>query len=100
MRLFVCYGTFTKTPRPGGHPCGNAYESLKDAGYEPDLVKAYGLAVLPDALANWTSGRKEVKRLSADGNPEVPLLETDSGEVIQGSKKIIAWAQGHPRTAA
>ena len=100
MRLFVCYGTFTKTPRPGGHPCGNANEALEEAGYDPEIVKSYGLGMLPDAIANWTPGRKEVKRLSPDGSSMVPLLETDSGEVIQGSKEIVAWAQGHPRSAA
>ena len=49
MKLYVCWGTFP-TPRPGGHPCANAYHALKDAGYEPELVKSYGFAPLPAAL--------------------------------------------------
>ncbi len=31
MKLYVCWGTFA-TPRPGGHPCRNAYVALKQAG--------------------------------------------------------------------
>jgi hypothetical protein len=30
----------------------------------------------------------------------VPVLVTDDDTVIQGSKKIIAWAQAHPANAA
>ncbi len=30
MKLYVCWGTF-QTPRPGGHPCANAHEALKEA---------------------------------------------------------------------
>lgn len=89
MKLYVCWGTFP-TPRPGGHPCANAYRALKDAGYEPEVVKAYGLAPLPDI----TRGRKEVKRLT--GQSWVPVLVTDDGEVVQDSKRIIAWAKEHP----
>lgn len=89
MKLYVCWGTFP-TPRPGGHPCANAYHALKEAGYEPEVVKSYGLGPLP-AL---TSGRKEVKRLT--GQTWVPVLVTDDGEVIQDSKRIIAWAKANP----
>ncbi len=97
MKIYVCYGTWTAAPRPGGHPCGKAYHALVDAGYEPEVVKSYGLGMLPDAL-NITPGRKEVKRLT--GNTWVPVLVTDDDEVIQGSDKIIAWAQERPAVAA
>ena len=50
MKLYVCWGTFS-TPRPGGHPCANAYNALKEAGYEPEVVKSYGLAPLPGVFA-------------------------------------------------
>jgi hypothetical protein len=92
MKLYVCWGTF-RSPRPGGHPCGNAYRALRDAGHEPEVIKSYGLGLLPDAL-NQTEGRKEVKRLS--GDTWVPLLVTDDGEVVKDSKKIAAWAQANP----
>jgi hypothetical protein len=97
MKLYVCYGTFTKTPRPGGHPCGNANEALREAGYEPEVVKSYGLALLPGAF-NQTKGRKEVKELT--GKYTVPVLVTDDGETIAGSKEIVAWAREHPARAA
>ena len=93
MRLYVCYGTF-QTPRPGGHPCHNAHEALREAGWEPEVVKSYGWGLLPDAL-NLTRGRREVKDLT--GNNWVPALVTDEQEVVQGSKEIAAWAKAHPR---
>jgi hypothetical protein len=93
MKLYICWGTF-HSPRPGGHPCRNAYEALKEAGHEPELVKSYGLAILPDAL-NQTQGRKEVKELT--GETWVPVLVTDDGEVVKDSKRIVAWAREHPR---
>jgi hypothetical protein len=93
MRLYVCWGTF-RSPRPGGHPCRNAHEALKDAGWNPEVEKVYGLGILGDAL-NPTRG--EVRRLS--GQNMVPVLETD-GEVISGSDKIAAWARDNPASGA
>jgi hypothetical protein len=98
MKLYVCYGDFTAAPRPGGHPCGNASVALKDAGYQPELVKVYGWRILPE-LFNRTEGRREVKRLSPTGIIDVPLMQTDDGEVVQGSAKIVAWAEAHPANA-
>jgi hypothetical protein len=97
MKLYVCYGTFTVTPRPGGHPCGNAYRALKDAGHDPEVVKSYGLGLLPDAF-NRTKGRQEVKRLT--GNHWVPVLVIDDGTVIQGSREIAEWAHANPPVGA
>lgn len=93
MKLYVCYGTWKPAPRPGGHPCGNAYHALKDAGHDPEVIRSYGLGILPDVF-NQTSGRQEVKRLT--GNTWVPALVTDDGAVIQGSQKIMDWARSHP----
>jgi Glutathione S-transferase, N-terminal domain len=92
MKLYVCWGTF-KSPRPGGHPCGNAYRALKAAGHEPEVIKSYGLAILPGPF-NATEGRKEAKRLT--GKYTVPVLVTDDGEVVADSKNIVAWAKEHP----
>jgi hypothetical protein len=92
MKLYICYGLFP-SPRPGGHPCKNAHDALREAGHKPDVIKSYGLGILPDFL-NRTSGRREVKRLT--GNSWVPVLVTDDDEVIQGSDKIAAWARAHP----
>jgi hypothetical protein len=97
MKLYVCWGTFTTTPRPGGHPCGNAYKALREAGWEPEVVKSYGLGILPD-LMNQTTGRKEVRELT--GQPMVPVLVTDDGEVVQDSKRIVEWASANPASGA
>ena len=96
MKLYVCWGTFTTAPRPGGHPCGNAYKALREAGHDPEVIRSYGWGVLPAAL-NQSSGRKEVERLT--GNRWVPTLVLDEGEVIDGSKEIVAWAGAHPANA-
>jgi hypothetical protein len=96
MKLYVCYGTFRWTPRPGGHPCGQAYHALADAGHRPQVIRSYGFGLLPDFL-NQTAGRREVKRLT--GNNWVPVLVTDDGTVIQGSRKIIEWARANPASS-
>ena len=95
MKLYVCYGLFG-SPRPGGHPCKNAHDALKEAGYEPEVIKSYGLGILPDFM-NQTSGRKAAKELT--GKNWVPALETDQGEGIGGSENIIAWAKANPAGA-
>lgn len=94
MKLFVCWGTFPIPGEPGGHPCHNAHAALREAGYEPEVVRAYGWRLLPDALFNRTAGRREAKRLT--GSTEVPVLVTDDGEVVAPSKKIVAWAKANP----
>ena len=94
MTLYVCYGTFRASPRPGGHPCGNAYWALRDAGHEPQVVRSYGSATLPDAIFNRTAGRRRAKELT--GRSTVPVLELDDGTAIAGSDEIVAWARDHP----
>jgi glutaredoxin len=96
MKLYVCWGTFP-SPRPGGHPCKNAYEALREAGYEPEVIKSYGLTILPDTPFNQTEGRKEAKRLT--GKSTVPVLVTDDGEVVADSRKIVDWAKKNPAGA-
>jgi len=94
MKLYVCWGTF-RSPRPGGHPCRNAHEALKEAGWNPDVEKAYGLGILGDAL---NPTRREVRRVS--GQNMVPVLVTDEEEVISGSDKIAKWARDNPASGA
>jgi Glutathione S-transferase, N-terminal domain len=97
MKLYVCWGTF-QTPRPGGHPCANAYNALRDAGHDPEVQKVHGLGIGPGFLHVKTEGRKEVERLT--GRPTVPVLVTDTGEVITESKAIVAWARENPAAPA
>ena len=93
MKLYICWGTFP-SPRPGGHPCRNAHHALRDAGHDPEVVKSYGLTILPDAVFNQTAGRKRAKELTGDST--VPVLELDDGTAIAGSKNIAAWAAANP----
>jgi Glutathione S-transferase, N-terminal domain len=93
MKLYICWGTF-QTPRPGGHPCANAYEAVTAAGYEPEVIKVHGLGIGPKFMHAITDGRKQVQELT--GQDAVPVLVTDSGEVITESKRIVAWAEANP----
>ena len=97
MKLYICWGTF-QTPRPGGHPCANAHDALRDAGHDPEVVKVHGLGIGPRAFQWVTDGRREVEELT--GQRTVPVLVTDTGETITESKRIVAWAQAHPAAAA
>ncbi|MFN8113659.1 MAG: glutathione S-transferase N-terminal domain-containing protein [Solirubrobacterales bacterium] len=97
MRIYVCWDNKAKHPIIGEHPCGVAYEAVVDAGYEPEVVKAYGWAKLPQAL-NFTSGRKEVRELT--GKDEVPVLVLDDGAVVAGTAEIVAWAKANPAAPA
>ena len=90
MKLYVCWNV---KRGPLGHPCGNAHQALVDAGHRPQVVKSYGLRLLPDFL-NRTAGRRAVKRLT--GSTTVPVLVSDGGEVVTESQRIVAWAKAHP----
>src|SRR4051794_39134275 len=99
MKLYVCCGTFPvpwprkdASWRPAFHPCKRAHDALKEAGYSPEVVRAYGLGSLPD----FTAARREVKRLT--GESFVPVLVLDDGDVIAGSTNVVTWAKGHPRS--
>ena len=93
MKLYVCWGTFP-APRPGGHPCRNAYQALTEAGHRPELVKSYGFGLLPDKPFNQTAGRRRAKELTGDA--WVPVLELDDGTAISGSQRIVEWAAANP----
>lgn len=90
MKLYVCWNA---RRGPLGHPCGDAYHALREAGHEPEVVKAYGFRRLPRAF-NRTAGRREAERLT--GDLAVPVLVTDRGEAIAESARIVAWARAHP----
>jgi len=94
MKLYVCWTT-VQTPRPPhGHPCHNAHEALKMAGHDPEVIKVRGLGIGPKFMQVMTEGRKEVETIS--GQPAVPVLVTDSGEVINDSRRIVDWAEQNP----
>jgi glutathione S-transferase len=88
VKLYVCWGTF---PTLGhAHACRDAHRALLEAGYEPEVVKVYGLGVGPSLFQWTTDGRREVEELS--GQRVVPVLVTDEGEVINESARIVEWA--------
>ena len=93
MKLYVCWGTF-QTPRPQGHPCHNAYQALKMAGHDPEVIKVRGLGIGPSFMHLITSGRREVEEVS--GQRAVPVLVAGDGEVVTDSSRIVEWAEAHP----
>ena len=64
-------------------------------GWDPEVQRTYGWGALGDAL---NPTRKPVRDLT--GQNWVPVLETDDGEVISGSDKIVAWARENPASGA
>jgi len=98
VKLYICWTTLQTLRPPRGHPCHNAYKALRDAGYDPEVVKTQGVGIGPKFLHVMTDGRREVERLT--GKPTVPVLVTDDGEVISESQRIVEWAKAHPAPAA
>jgi glutathione S-transferase len=92
MKLYVCWGTFPTPRPPHGHPCRNAYVALRDAGYDPEVIKVQGLGIGPIKINS--PGREEVERIA--GTKVVPVLVTDDDEVITESQRIAEWAAAHP----
>jgi hypothetical protein len=97
MKLYVCYGTWTAGKAVHPHPCGEAHKAVVAAGHAPEVIRSYGLGVLPGMINGLTGGRRKVKELT--GNYWVPVLVTDDGTVVQGSQKIIDWAHANPAAA-
>ena len=56
MKLYVCYGTWTAGQPVHAHPCGEAHKAVKEAGYEPEVIRSYGLGLAPDAVNQLTAG--------------------------------------------
>jgi hypothetical protein len=94
VKLYVCWGTFQTLRPPHGHPCHNAYQALRMAGHDPEVVKVRGLGIGPGFLHVTTEGRREVEKLT--GQRVVPVLVTDSGEAIHDSRRIVEWAEQNP----
>lgn len=91
MKLYVCWGAFQTFGR--GHPCRNALDALRAAGHDPEIVRSYGWGLLP-AVLNRSDGRRLARQ--ATGKSWLPLLRTETGELIAGSGAIAEWAAQHP----
>jgi hypothetical protein len=93
IKLYVCYTRRNvHIPLVHQHSCAKAYEALRFAGHDPEVVHAYSFGGVPGALQ--TPQRKRVREHT--GSYWVPALETDSGEWISGSETIVDWAERHP----
>ena len=92
MKLYVCWGVHREPLH--AHPCRVAHRALLTAGHDPQVVRVRGLGVGPRLLRWTTAGRREVEEIS--GQRVVPVLLTDSGEVVVESTAIAGWAEEHP----
>jgi len=95
VKLYVCYGAWTQKFFGHAHPCGEAHQALLDAGYDPEVVKVYGLGPLPLAVQ---PKRRQVKAVT--GRTWVPAIEFDDGTGFDESAKIIEWAKQNPAAEA
>lgn len=89
MKLYTCGQTDHAAAL--GHPCGRAAKALRDAGHTIEIQTVEGYRLLP-----WTrrGKRDEIREIS--GGENVPVLVTDKGEVVSGTRAIVRWAGGHP----
>ena len=95
VKLYVCWGTF-QTPRPpDGHPCHNAYQALRMAGHDPEVVKVRGLGIGPRFMHVTTEGRKEVEELTGQRDGPGPGHRRRRGR-SGDSRRIIEWAEANP----
>jgi hypothetical protein len=86
MVLYVCWGTFQTRK---GHPCGVAYEAIRESGHEPEVVKTGGCYRTDPVFP----GRRKVRRMT--GNYKVPTLVLDDGTIVDGSEQIVEWARAN-----
>ena len=95
MKLYVCWGTFP-TPRPGGHPCANAYNALREGMTQHDfagLVEAAhsqlgfhgsaGVQVGENSALPHGSAKPQVVR-------EGTILLIDGGGTVEGYQSDIS----------
>jgi glutaredoxin len=73
------------------HPCGKAANALDNAGYTYDTEVVGGFKSL-----GFTRRGKRDKIRELTGQDDVPVLVLDDGQVVAGSKEIVAWAERNP----
>ena len=92
MILYTCGGKKHGASMPlGGHACGKAAKALDDAGHEYQLEVVGGFKGIPLSRR----GKRE-RIVELTGQEDVPVLVTDSGTVVTGSKEIVSWSREHP----
>jgi len=81
--LFVCHGD---EGGPRMHPCRRVQEALKAAGIPYEKVIAAHGSPIPFLRKG---SREELREQT--GTTKLPTLKTAEGEVLAGSKAILAW---------
>ena len=83
VTLFVCHGD---AGGPRMHPCRRVQEALKAAGIPYEKVIGGHGSPIPFLR----KGSREELRAQT-GSTKLPTLKTSEGEVVVGSKAILAW---------
>jgi len=93
MKLYVCWGTFP-SPRPGGHPCGNAYKALREAGHDPARVRPGAVrAAVEGRLLVTPEVAREVEEAGGDLDDNGSSLVLSRSVSAEGRSR--AFAGGH-----
>lgn len=85
--LYVCH---IDDGMPKFHPCGKARAALDEAGVGYERV-VYGKGK-PFGIGTKGS-RPDLEAVS--GQEKLPVLVVPGGEVVAGSKAVVAWARAH-----
>ena len=92
MILYTCAGKKHGASMPVvGHACGKAAKALDDAGHRYELEVVGGFKHVPLSRR----GKRE-RIVELTGQEDVPVLVTDDGTAVAGSKQIAGWARAHP----
>ena len=93
MRLYVCWDTTAKHPVIGDHPCGIAYQALDDAGYDPEVKRAYGWAKLPGPQPDLRPPRRPRADRQRRGSRS---WSSTTARYVAGTEQIVALGRGEP----
>ncbi len=89
MVLYTCaaqkHGATTPVVK---HPCGMAAKALDDAGFTYEVRVVGGFKNVPFSRR----GKRE-QIIELTGQADVPVLVTDDGSIITGSREIVAWSE-------
>jgi hypothetical protein len=95
MILYTCGGRTHGASFPlVKHACGVAAKALDEGGHEYEVEVVGGFKNLPGSRRG-----KRDRIVELTGQEDVPVLVTDDGSVVQGSKPIVAWARERPGAA-
>jgi glutathione S-transferase len=91
MILYTCRGqTHGATMPLIKHACGVAAKALDDAGHHYEVQVVGGFKNVP-----FSRRGKRDRIVELTGQEDVPVLVTDDGTVVSGSRRIAGWAQEH-----